>query len=99
MPWTRFAAALMGAAVLIHVFAGGPDVHAPLQAALPDNGLAAFAAVLWHGITVVLIVLGYGLWVLAGRRDLALEIVLSGIQIGFAALFLFLGAEPAGHCQ
>ena len=96
MLWTRLAAALMGATVLIHVFAGGPEVHAPLQAALPDPGLAAFAALLWHAVTVVLIVLAYGLWVLAGRRDPALEITLSGVQIGFAGLFLFYGLTRLG---
>lgn len=96
MLWTRLAAALMGATVLIHVIAGGADVHAPLQAALPDPALAAFAAVLWHAVTVVLIVLAYGLWVLGGRRDPALETILSGVQIGFAALFLFYGLTRLG---
>lgn len=96
MLWTRFAAALMGVTVMIHLFAGGPDVHAPLQAALPDPGLAAFAAVLWHAVSVVLVMLTFGLWVLAERRDLAFEAVLSGIQIGFAAIFLFYGLTRLG---
>lgn len=96
MLWTRLAAALMGATVLIHVFAGGVDVHVPLQTALHVAELAAFAAVLWHGATVVLIVLTYGLWVLAKRRDLAFEIVLSGVQVGFAAVFLLYGLTRLG---
>ncbi|RAI53787.1 hypothetical protein [Aquicoccus porphyridii] len=96
MLWTRLAATLMGATVLIHVFAGGVDVHAPMQAVLPDPGLAAFAAVLWHAVTAVLVVLTYGLWVLAKRRDLAFEIVLSGVQVGFAAVFLFYGLTRLG---
>lgn len=96
MFFTRLAAALMGATVLIHVFAEGGNVHSPLQAALPDPGLAAFAAVLWHAVTVVLIVLTCGLWVLAKRRDLAFEIVLSGVQVGFAAVFLFYGLSRLG---
>lgn len=96
MIWTRLAAALMGATVLIHVFAGGPDVHAPLQAALPNPALAAFAAVLWHAVTVVLIALSYGLWVLARRHDPALEIVLSGVQLGFAVLFVVYGITRLG---
>lgn len=96
MLWTRLAAALMGATVLIHVFAGGADVHLPLQATLADSGLAAIAAVLWHAVTVVLIVLACGLWVLARRHDPALETVLAGIQIGFAALFLVYGLTRLG---
>ena len=96
MNWTRLAAALMGLTVLLHLFGGGPEVHAPLQAALTDPLLAAFATVLWHAVTVVLAVLAGGLWVLAQRRDPALEAILSGIQLGLAALFIFYGLTRLG---
>ncbi|MDP3490622.1 MAG: hypothetical protein Q8R71_10835 [Phenylobacterium sp.] len=96
MIWTRLAAALMGATLLIHVFAGGPEVHAPMLAALSDPGLGAFASILWHAVTVVLAVLTVGLWGLAGRRDPLLEVVLSGVQLGFAGLFLFYGLTRLG---
>lgn len=96
MHWTRVSAALMGLTFLIHVFAGGPDVHTPLQMALTAPGLAAFAAILWHAVTVVLTVLTFGLWWLADRDDPKFEAVLSGIQIGFAALFIGYGALRLG---
>ena len=96
MIWTRLAAALMGLTTLLHVFGGGPEVHDPLQAALSDPFLAAFAAVLWHMITMVLVVLAGGLWVLAQRHDPALEAILSGLQLGFAALFVFYGLTRLG---
>jgi len=96
MIWTRIAAALMALTFFIHVFAGGPEVHAPLQEALADQGLAAFAAVLWHAVTVVLAVLTMGLWVLARRHDPALEAVLSAIQLGFALLFVVYGLTRLG---
>ena len=96
MNWTRLAAALMGLTVLLHVFAGGPEVHDPLQVALSDPFLAAFAAVLWHMVTVALVVLAGGLWVLAQRHDPALEAILSGIQLGFAAVFIFYGLTRLG---
>lgn len=96
MIWTRLASALMALTFFIHVFAGGPEVHTPLQVALADQGLAAFAAVLWHAVTVVLAVLAAGLWVLAQRHDPALEAVLSAIQLGFAALFVFYGLTRLG---
>ncbi len=67
-----------------------------MQAALADQGLAAFAAVLWHAVTVVLAVLAAGLWVLAQRHDPAFEAVLSAIQLGFAALFVFYGLTRLG---
>ncbi len=96
MIWTRLAAALMALTLLIHVFAGGPEVDIPMQAALSDAGLAAFAAILWHAVTVVLAVLAIGLWGLALRDDPLLESVLSGIQIGFAGLFLAYGLARLG---
>jgi hypothetical protein len=96
MTWTRLAAALMALTFFIHVFGGGPEVHDPLQATLTDPFLAAFAAVLWHMVTVVLAVLAGGLWVLAGRRDPALEAILSAIQLGFAALFIVYGLTRLG---
>ena len=96
MIWTRLAAALMGLTFLLHVLSGGPEVHAPLQSALHDPFLAAFAAVLWHAVSVVLAVLAGGLWVLAERRDPAWEAALSAIQLGFAALFVFYGLTRLG---
>lgn len=96
MNWTRLASALMGATVFIHVFAGGPEVHNALLAALPDSGLAAWATILWHAITVVLVVLTFGLWALAKRQDPTLEAVLSGIQLGFAGLFVAYGLVRLG---
>jgi len=96
MVWTRLAAVLMGATFLIHVFAGGPEVHAPMLAALSEPDLGAFASILWHAVTVVLAVLAVGLWGLAERRDPLLEAVLSGIQLGFAGLFLFYGLARLG---
>ncbi|MFN4272700.1 MAG: hypothetical protein ACK4F5_07795 [Aliihoeflea sp.] len=96
MMWTRIAAALMALTFLIHVFAGGLDVHLPMQSALSDPGLAAYAAILWHAVTVVLAVLAIGLWGLAGRHDPIFETVVSGIQIGFAGLFIFYGLTRLG---
>ncbi|RUM26151.1 hypothetical protein EFQ99_07690 [Rhizobium vallis] len=96
MNWTRLAAALMGLTLLIHVYAGGSEVYDPLQAALPDEFLAAFAAILWHAVTVVLAVIAGGLWILAQRHDPALEAILSAIQLGLAALFIFYGLTRLG---
>lgn len=96
MNWTHLSAALMAVTFFIHVLSGGPEVHVPLQAALPDPGLAAFAAVLWHAVSVVLASLALDLFVLARRRDPAFEAVLAAIQIGFALLFVFYGVTRLG---
>jgi|GEM_PF-910005 len=96
-PITATAAALMAATVAIHVFLGGPEVHDPMLAVVTDTKLNAFVSVLWHAVTVVLITLTGGLAVLSFRRDLAMEAVLSGLQIGFAALFIASGLIRLGN--
>lgn len=93
---TRLASALMALTLCVHVFAGGPEVHDPLQTILSDPPLAAIAAVLWHAVTVVLAVLAVGLWRLAQRDDTLLEAVLSSIQLGLAGLFVFYGLTRLG---
>lgn len=96
-PITAIAAALMAATVAIHVFLGGPEVHDPMLAVVADAKLNAFVSVLWHAVTVVLIALTGGLAVLSFRRDLAMEAILSGLQIGFAALFVAYGLIRLGN--
>ena len=47
-------------------------------------------------ITVVLVMMAGGLWVLANRQDPALEAILSGTLLGFAAIFVFYGLTRLG---
>ncbi|WP_439529040.1 hypothetical protein [Pannonibacter sp.] len=94
---TMGAAVLMAATVVLHVVGGGPEVHDPLLAATVDPKLNAFVSVLWHAVTVVLVALAAGLAVLACRCDTALEAVLSGLQLGFAALFIGYGLMRLGN--
>jgi uncharacterized membrane protein len=96
MNWTRIGAVLMILTLCIHVFGGGPEVHEALLRGLSEPALAAFASVLWHAVTVVLAVLAFGLWQLAKRNDAPFELVLSGIQIGFAVLFIVYGLSRLG---
>ena len=93
---TRITAALMALTFLVHVFMGGPEFHEPYQTVLDDPLLRAMAAVLWHAVSVVLAVLALGLWLLARRPDPALEAVISGVQLGFAGLFLWYGMVQLG---
>ncbi len=93
---TLLAAALMGLTTLVHVFAGGPEVHTGLLAAVSDPGLAAFVSILWHFVTVFLGVATLALAWLARHPDPALEATLAALQIGAAALFIFYGAIQLG---
>jgi hypothetical protein len=97
---TFWSAILMALTVALHVIGGGNDVHEPLQSALRTQGsapeLIAIAAVIWHLVTVAIAGLAYGLWVLARRNDAQLEILISGIQLGFTAVFIAYGIVRLG---
>ena len=93
---TATAAALMAATLGIHLFMGGPEVHDPLLAGQPVPGLRAFTSVLWHAVTVNLLVFAVALAALARRPNRALEATLAATQIGFAGLFLAYGAVILG---
>lgn len=93
---TLAAAALMGATTAIHLFMGGPEVHQGLLAAPLTEGLKAFASILWHAVSINLLVFTVGILWLARRPNPGLEAAMAAVQIGFAALFLFYGATRLG---
>lgn len=95
-PLTALAAGLMGVTVLIHVYMGGPEYHDQYQTIITDPGYRAMAAVLWHAVTVVLVVLTGGLLWLARGSNPPLELALAGIQVGFALLFIWYGLSRLG---
>ncbi len=93
---TAIAAALMAMTLGIHLFMGGPEVHEAMLAGLQLPGLRAFASVLWHAVSVNLLVFSVALAALALRPNRALEATLAATQIGFAGLFLAYGAIVLG---
>jgi len=90
------AAILMALTCAIHVFAGGPEYHVIYQNVLPTPYLASMAAVLWHGITINLLVLAAALLWLAKHPNKALAVTLCVMQLGWAVLFLFYGFTMLG---
>lgn len=93
---TYFAALLMALTLGVHLFLGGPEYHEQYQRMLTDANLRSMAAVLWHIVSVILASFSFGLFYLAQRRNVAVEFMLSGIQLGFAALFLWYGLTELG---
>ncbi len=91
------AAALMFATLLAHVFGGGPEIHAPIQASEISPYLHAISAVIWHAITIILLVFSVALAGLVKHPNRALERVMIAIQLGFAFLFLFYGFRLLGN--
>lgn len=94
---TLIAALLMTLTVFVHIFPGGAEVHLPLQAAPIPEGLKAISSVIWHAVTVMLIVIAGGTFWLWRHPNPALETALAAIQIGFTGLFLFYGLTRLGE--
>ncbi|WP_341366176.1 hypothetical protein [Yoonia sp. BS5-3] len=75
----------------IHVFAGGPEYHSSFQTQLPNQHLASMAAVLWHAVTINLLVFAAAYLWLSKYPSTAVMAVVGVIQLGWAGLFLFYG--------
>jgi len=87
------AAALSLATFLLHVFGGGPEIHEPLLAGAPSAVLGAFVSVLWHFVTVILLINSGALGLAAVRPDWRkpLVVLVSGQCFAAAVLFLVYG--------
>ncbi len=90
------AGAIMVLTTGVHVFAGGPEYHDVYQTVLPTAHLASMAAVLWHAITINLIVFAVAYFWLAQHPSRPLMIALAAMQIGWIGLFLFYGTSMLG---
>ncbi|MFG5380127.1 hypothetical protein [Yoonia sp. R2-816] len=90
------AGAIMVLTTGVHVFAGGPEYHDVYQTVLPTAHLASMAAVLWHVITINLIVFAGAYFWLAQHSSRPLMIALAAMQIGWIGLFLFYGTTMLG---
>ena len=90
-------AVLMAGTVALHVFSGGPEFADPFRAALSDDHLRAMALILWHAVTVVLVVLTGAYLVLARGPNRALLWASSALQLGWAALFVLYGLDLLGQ--
>lgn len=90
------AAALMGFTTCVHLFAGTPDVMSPIMGADIDLVTKGTAMVVWHGVSLILLLSTFALAYLARRDNPALFAFAIAIQLGFAALFLFYNLSMFG---
>ena len=90
------AAGLMWLTVFIHVFAGGPEVHVPIQASELSPVVRGVGAVIWHAITWILILLAVAIGWLSRQDNPALNAIVIATQLGFSALFIFYGLTLLG---
>lgn len=92
----NLAGAIMVLTTAVHVFAGGPEYHDVYQTVLPTPHLAAMSAVLWHAITINLIVFAGAYFWLALYPSRPLLIAIVAMQTGWILLFLFYGVSMLG---
>lgn len=87
------AAALSLATFFLHVFGGGPEIHEPLLSSAPTVTLGAFVSVLWHFVTVILLINSGALGIAAFRLNWRkpLVVLVSGQYFVGALLFLVYG--------
>ena len=90
-------AALVSAATFgLHVVGGGAEFHQPIQASSMALPLRAISAILWHAVSMLLVLQAAALMWLAHHPNPALSLFIAVVQIGFAALFLFYGVTMIG---
>lgn len=85
--------------VLVHVFLGGPEIHEPVLGSALGPVVIAVLSVVWHGITVVMLVNGLLLIAAAYRAQLAVGVALVVIAQygGFALLFIYYALAHLGN--
>lgn len=95
--WMMSAAGLLVLTTAVHVFLGGPEIHWVIQDSTLPPDVRAVAAVIWHAITVILFAFALGCAWLVRHENKPMAYLMSGIQIGFAALFVFYGLSLLGN--
>ncbi len=79
--------------VFVHVFLGGPEIHDPVLSSDLDPVVIAVLSVVWHGITIVMLVNGVLLLAAASQERLVAGVVWTtiGQYGGFTLLFIYYG--------
>ncbi len=95
--FTLAAGAVLAATAALHVFAGGPEIHQPIQGSALSAPLRAISAVLWHTVTALIVICAVALMWCSRHRNPALEWVILALNLSFAGLFLFYGLTLLGN--
>ncbi|WP_299424975.1 hypothetical protein [uncultured Shimia sp.] len=95
--WMLTAAGLLFLTTGVHVFLGGPEIHVPIQESELHPAVRAVGAVVWHAVTVMLLVFGAACAWLARNSNAPLAWLMIATQIGFAGLFIGYGMTLLGN--
>ena len=93
------AAALSALTLAAHVFGGGPEIHAPVQASELSEYLKAILAVIWHTVTIILTVnsLFLAFAALRDKHRVALVSLVSTQYVLWGILFVYYGLTRLGE--
>lgn len=96
--WIASAGAFSTATIFLHIIGGGADVHVPILEGDLSVILKAYVSVLWHAVTVILVINSAALLVAAAQESTRRTIVwlVVGQYFGYAGLFIFYGLERLG---
>ena len=91
-----WAGAMFVGAAAIHAFMGGPEINAPIQSSALDPVVRSVAAVVWHVITALALVLAGALFWVARHPNPTVLWIIHGINASFVAIFLWVGVAQLG---
>ena len=92
----HFASILMAMTFLAHVLLGGPELYEPLcDSDVPDELKSVFS-VLWHFVSLQLLLMSIAIWWLAKHENGPLFHFVFITALGFAILFIVYGLIDLG---
>lgn len=96
--WMMIAGMLSLVTAAIHVYLGGPEVHAPVQSSESlASDVRATMAVVWHGITAILLLSGATkIYAARSGRIGAVVVFIAAQYLAFVALFAGYGLSRFG---
>jgi hypothetical protein len=83
------AALLMALTTGVHLFMGTSEIMGPIQVVDLELVIKSTAMVVWHGVTLILVLSTFGIAFLARHKNQNLALFIVAIQFGFVRLFLF----------
>jgi len=97
--WSRFhlaAAGLTAFTFALHLIGGTPEINAPVRASDFEPALRSILSVVWHMITLTLLVMASATLWLAKHRNPPLYWMVLSLNLGYVALFLGYGIYDLG---
>lgn len=87
-PFYIAAAIVAFGSTALHFFAGGVEIHTPIQNSDLSLPLRSISAVLWHGVTLMLFAGGIAMTLLARRQNHAAAMGIGIFSLGYVVIFI-----------